>query len=546
MRPRAGSAGRAAGCHECPRLQLRGRHVRVPQHDPRASAEPSQPVRQLLLRPRARCAPVPQVRALRPDCVPCRCAGIHASGALGGEPRAVGGAAAADRARRHSGVREPARVLRGGRNGREGGAQFALLDARALDELARHHAAARRPPGGRARRGARPAREGPSGTAAHHELAQARAEPHCDRVRVSERRRWRRADRVGPERSEHAGHHLLRRPSSALHRQPRLRHERGTDSRVQDVLLVAAVTQATTSAGPAAVVAAPRWYAHGFNRAGVYRVATLMASALPRAARVRVAAGVAGFASRRFPAERGVVRRNLARILPGVPARELDALVAAVFRNFAVCFTDLITANRRADVATLVADIDGMTELMNAARVGRGLVVLTAHLGNWELAGRMLARYGARPTHVVVAAEADPAVERFLRGGEAPVRFVTRHAPTTSLTLLAALRRGEIVALQGDRALGTRGDVAHPFFGAPALFPMGPFMLARAARAPVVPAFCLLDDDRRYRIVVGTPTVVKAGGEAAALGRWVGTLETMVRRHPTQWFNFYDVWSPPA
>jgi KDO2-lipid IV(A) lauroyltransferase len=306
------------------------------------------------------------------------------------------------------------------------------------------------------------------------------------------------------------------------------------------------VTQATTSAGPAAVVAAPRWYAHRFNRAAVYRVATLAASMLPRAVRVCVAAVVANIVSRRFPAERAVVRRNLARILPGAPARELDALVAAVFRNFAVCFTDLITANRRADVATLVAGVDGMTELTKAARAGRGLVVLTAHLGNWELAGRMLARDGARPTHVVVAAEADPAVERFLRGGEAPVRFVTRSAPTTSLALLAALRRGEIVALQGDRALGTRGDLAQSFFGAPALFPLGPFMLARAARAPVVPAFCLLDEERRYRIVVGAPSVVKAGDEAAALGRWVGVLETMVRRHPTQWFNFYDVWNPPA
>ena len=309
---------------------------------------------------------------------------------------------------------------------------------------------------------------------------------------------------------------------------------------------MAAVTHVTTSDAPAAGAAAPRWYAHGFNRAAVYRVATLAASVLPRPARLRVAAGVANVASRRFPAERAVVRQNLARILPGAPARELDALVSTVFRNFAVCFTDLITANRRADVGTLVADIEGMTELTRATQAGRGLVVLTAHLGNWELAGRMLARDGARPTHVVVAAEADPAVERFLRGGEAPVRFVTTRAPTTSLALLAALRRGEIVALQGDRALGTRGDVSQSFFGAPALFPMGPFMLARAARAPVVPAFCLLDGDRRYRIVVGTPSPVKAGDEAAALGRWVGMLETMVRRHPTQWFNFYDVWSPPA
>src|SRR5262249_8143059 len=152
-----------------------------------------------------------------------------------------------------------------------------------------------------------------------------------------------------------------------------LRHERGTNSFVQDVLLVAAVTEATTSAGPAAVVTAPRWYAHRFNRASVYRMATLAASVLPRVARVRVAAGVANIASGRFPAERAVVRRNLARILPGTPARELDTLVDGVFRNFAVCFTDLLTANRRADVRTLVAGVEGLTELTEAVTAGRGL-----------------------------------------------------------------------------------------------------------------------------------------------------------------------------
>src|SRR5262249_59998923 len=110
-----------------------------------------------------------------------------------------------------------------------------------------------------------------------------------------------------------------------------------------------------------------------------------------------VAAGVARVVSPRFRAERAVVRQNLARILPGAPARELDRLVTAVFRNFAVCFADLITANRRADVATLVADVEGLSDLTKAARAGRGLVVVTAHLGNWELAGRVPAPDGPRP-----------------------------------------------------------------------------------------------------------------------------------------------------
>jgi KDO2-lipid IV(A) lauroyltransferase len=287
---------------------------------------------------------------------------------------------------------------------------------------------------------------------------------------------------------------------------------------------------------------APRWYAHGLNRAAVYRVGALVAGALPRALRLRAAQAVATTAAGRFPDERAVVRTTLARIAGPASPRRLDALVAEVFRNFAVCFTDLITSNRADGAPDLLARTDGMEHLATAERQGRGLVVVTAHLGNWELGGRLLAGSVIRTTHVVVAPEQDPAVERFLRGHDGPVRFVRRTSPTDVLALMAALRRREVVALQGDRALGGRGDCLQPFFGAPAPFPLGPFVLARAAGAPVLPAFCLLRPDRRYTIAIGEPWTVTPGGEADALARWVTVLEAMVRRHPTQWFNFYDVW----
>jgi lauroyl/myristoyl acyltransferase len=148
---------------------------------------------------------------------------------------------------------------------------------------------------------------------------------------------------------------------------------------------------------------------------------------------------------------------------------------------------------------------------------------------------------------VVVAPELDPGVERFLRGGPGPVSFVRLGTPTAMVSLVAALRRGEVVALQGDRALGTRGDTLADFFGAPTAFPRGPFVLARAAGVPVLPAFCLLAPDRRYTVSMAPPLRVTAGEEEMVLARWVATLEGMVRRAPEQWFNFYDVWSaPPA
>jgi phosphatidylinositol dimannoside acyltransferase len=293
-------------------------------------------------------------------------------------------------------------------------------------------------------------------------------------------------------------------------------------------------------AGPTA--AAPRWYAHRLNRAAVYRIGAVLAGVLPRALRLRAAQAVATAAAGRFPDERAVVRAALARIVDGTTPTELDALVAEVFHNFAVCFTDLITSNRAGRTEDLLATTEGMEHLATAERLGRGLVVVTAHLGNWELGGRLLAGTVTRPTHVVVAPEQDPGVEQFLRGDGGPVRFVTRCGPLDVLPLVSALRRNEVVALQGDRALGGRGDRRHTFFGVPAPFPLGPFILARAARAPVLPAFCLLRPDRRYTIAIGEPWTVPAGGESEALARWVSVLEGMVRQHPTQWFNFYDVW----
>ena len=300
---------------------------------------------------------------------------------------------------------------------------------------------------------------------------------------------------------------------------------------------------AALSAPPAAPAAPPRWYTHRLNRPAVYRAGALLTAALPRPARLALARALAVRAAGWFPAERARVRANLARVRPAAGPAERERLVDEVFRHFAICFADLISTNREARPERLLARIEGDEHLLAAEAEQRGLVLVTAHLGNSELGGRLLAARVRRPTHVVVAAEADAGVERFLRGGPAPVHFVRRGDPTAALPLVAALRRHEVVALQGDRALGTRGDVLVDFFGEPAPFPLGPFLLARAAGAPVVPAFCLLERDRRYVVTIGRPIHVTSGGERAALGEWVGVLEAMIRRAPEQWFNFFDVWS---
>jgi KDO2-lipid IV(A) lauroyltransferase len=293
---------------------------------------------------------------------------------------------------------------------------------------------------------------------------------------------------------------------------------------------------------------ARRWHAHGYNRRVYYRLASATATRLPRPVRTWVAGRLAAALAGRFPAERGAVRSNLGRIHPHRDAAWLDAAVDRVFGRFAVCFADLLSLNRgpQAGLWRHVAGIGDQAPTRQALARGRGCVSLTAHLGNWELAGRALAVLG-RPVHVVMAPEVDPGVGALLsRGGHPGVRFVRLGSPVVAVELAAALRRGEVVAFQLDRAVGGRGEVEVPFFGEPAAFPLGPFLIAAAAGAPVVPAFCVLEAGGGYRLHVEPALEVTRGDEVTALRRAVATLERYVREYWDQWFNFYDVWRRAA
>jgi lauroyl/myristoyl acyltransferase len=300
-------------------------------------------------------------------------------------------------------------------------------------------------------------------------------------------------------------------------------------------------TKATAATLPPPVSGPPRWHGHPYNRAALYRLAETL-SVVPRGLRLMLARQVGRLAPRFLPAERRAIRKALG-LITGASAGRLDELTAGVFRDFAMCFADLVSTNRRsaARLSDLVGSVTGAEQF---ERVPGGIVSVTAHVGNWELAGRLLANRLARRTHVVVSPEEAPELGRWVRRDGERMRFVPRAHPSVGVELLAALRRGEVVALQADRALGTGSDVWIPFFGVAAPFPLGPFLLARAAGAPVVPAFCVLDRRYRYAVTIGTPIAVVRGEEEAAARAWVALLESVVREHPTQWFNFFDAWNP--
>ena len=178
------------------------------------------------------------------------------------------------------------------------------------------------------------------------------------------------------------------------------------------------------------------------------------------------------------------------------------------------------------------------------SKKGQGVVVLTAHLGNWEVGLRFLAEFGV-PVNVVMLADRRSAAERWLmsRRESSGVTVLRATDPTAMLSVHAALSRNEIVAMQGDRSFGGRTFDAE-LFGASYRFPAGPFLLASVCSAPIVPCFVVQEGWWRWKTLIGDPILLPNRDTSPAVGasQYASQLEAAIRNHPDQWFTFFDAW----
>ena len=195
-------------------------------------------------------------------------------------------------------------------------------------------------------------------------------------------------------------------------------------------------------------------------------------------------------------------------------------------------------------------EFDGEEHMRSALQEGKGLVIVSAHCGNWEAAGHLLSRLGA-PVNVVAYRGESAALRRFFEKALAEHRFSLIEAdgsPDAALAVMAALARGEVVAMHGDRVLGDEGVVV-PFLGAPARFPAGPHAVAALSGSPLIHAFALREGAYAYRFHAYPPERPRFGSRetrSELLREWVlrfvTRLESKLRDYPLQWCNFYPFW----
>ncbi len=249
------------------------------------------------------------------------------------------------------------------------------------------------------------------------------------------------------------------------------------------------------------------------------------------------------------PTARRAVEGNLRHVLGDVSSVRAHVDSYRVFVNYAQSITNMYAAYLGQPLPVEPA-FHGREKLVAARALGHGTIIVTGHIGYWGLGPFILEKTGFGAPVMAMAEEPNAGVQDFEQKFRQRWKIIyTTGSPFASLELASVLRRGETVGMQLDRHTGGP-HVMLPFFGRPAPFPLGPAMLSRATRAPIVPVFMVREGLHGFASYAEDPIEVSrtANREAdlhEATARLVAVYESYVRRHPYQWFTFHDFWAAP-
>lgn len=281
---------------------------------------------------------------------------------------------------------------------------------------------------------------------------------------------------------------------------------------------------------------------HFLNIPAVYKLGTKWIGLVPRPVAYALAQSIALVSYASYKPAVLNVKQNLRRAFPAASERAISRLALRLFRNYGKYLVDYgrFTGLDHEHVLERIIHFEGRENLDAALAMRKGVILLTGHLGNWELGGIFFGRYGLKTNVVTIQdsnAEIDAVRTRY-RERHNVATITIGNSPFSTLELVRALGNGEIVAMLIDRYREGLDALEADFFGSPSLFPKGPFTLSRLTGAPIVAAF-VVGEGRGYKGIVGRPLVVtEEHQEQEVLKEVVKTLEHYIIMYPDQWYNF--------
>ena len=225
---------------------------------------------------------------------------------------------------------------------------------------------------------------------------------------------------------------------------------------------------------------------------------------------------------------------------------EIENMARRVFIHLATAAGDMLRMPNiiRNGINRLVKT-KGTEHLDRAFRAGKGMILLTCHLGNWEILGAWLAQNNY-PMKVIGTTLFDPRLDRILVDIRNKSGNTNIARGKSTREIIRTLKKGDAVGMLIDQDTKSQGTFVN-FFGKQAHTPTGPAVLARRLNVPLIPVFMYLQEDLTYQLECLPPLdLVKTADEESDITintqKCSDAYETMIRRYPEQWVWMHKRW----
>jgi Kdo2-lipid IVA lauroyltransferase/acyltransferase len=247
-----------------------------------------------------------------------------------------------------------------------------------------------------------------------------------------------------------------------------------------------------------------------------------------------------------------VVERQIAAAFPELDPRGVVKLARESYEHLGRTFIEsaLLDSLGTDGLQKLVESVEGWEEIEEVMAKGKGAVLVTGHIGNWELAGAYVAARGI-PLDAIVRGMANPLFEAYINHTRELMGMTVVHDSEAVRRTPRSLRAGRAVAFVADQGVLGLASTFVPFFGRPAKTPRGAAVFALRFDVPVVFVVALRRPNGRYRIVVERIEAPQTGDRDrdvdAIVARFTEHLEKWVRAVPAQYFWQHRRWKrqPP-
>ncbi|MGJ8744070.1 lipid A biosynthesis acyltransferase [Polaribacter sp.] len=195
---------------------------------------------------------------------------------------------------------------------------------------------------------------------------------------------------------------------------------------------------------------------------------------------------------------------------------------------------------------TFTYHFDGVEKLQDLLHQKKGGVLISAHIGNFEIAEYFLNELDESPAISLLTTDSEhKAIKEYLESvtSKSSINFIIiKNDLSHIFEINAALSRNELICITGDRYIEGAKFLTAPLLGKDAKFPAGPFLIGSRLKVPVVFVYVIKETTKHYHLFARTAEVSHRD-EMGLLKKYTESVEDILDKYPLQWFNYFDFWN---